>query len=190
MYKRVKQKMFWVISWVMAIIGALAVAGGYLVVEKICDLNNGGNTDQMSEMISGWLAILDQGNSCYWAFPIVFVFFILLGILLWAALTASMRGVLEEEKTEGDGRKGQPKKKDFIDQKIERERRQRLFLHSLSILQREGRLIDFFDEDLSRYEDAQIGAAVRSIQEDCKKAVKSTLIPGRCLREKKAIPLP
>jgi len=52
-----------------------------------------------------------------------------------------------------------------------------LFLHSLSVLQREGRLLDFFDEDLGRYEDAQIGAAVRSIQEDCKRAVKKYIDP-------------
>lgn len=41
----------------------------------------------------------------------------------------------------------------------------------LSILQREGRLIDFLNEDLSLYEDAQIGAAVRSVHEGCKKAL-------------------
>lgn len=38
----------------------------------------------------------------------------------------------------------------------------------LSILQREGRFIDFLQEDLSLYEDSQIGAAVRSIHEGCK----------------------
>ncbi len=44
-------------------------------------------------------------------------------------------------------------------------------LQLLSILQREGRLIDFLQEDLSRYDDAQIGAAVRSIHEGCKRAL-------------------
>jgi hypothetical protein len=33
----------------------------------------------------------------------------------------------------------------------------------LAILQREGRLMDFLQEDLSLYDDAQIGAAVRNI---------------------------
>ena len=42
----------------------------------------------------------------------------------------------------------------------------------LSILQREGRLIDFLQEDLANYDDAQIGAAVRSVHEGCKKALK------------------
>ncbi len=46
-------------------------------------------------------------------------------------------------------------------------------LQLLSILQREGRLIDFLQEDLSRYDDAQIGAAVRSIHEGCKRALET-----------------
>lgn len=46
-------------------------------------------------------------------------------------------------------------------------------LQMLSILQREGRLIDFLQEDLSLYEDDQIGAAVRSIHAGCKGALES-----------------
>lgn len=42
----------------------------------------------------------------------------------------------------------------------------------LAALQREGRLIDFLQEDLSHYEDSQIGAAVRSIHTGCKEALK------------------
>jgi hypothetical protein len=41
----------------------------------------------------------------------------------------------------------------------------------LSILQRQGRLVDFLEEDLGLYEDAQIGAAVRSIHQGCKEAL-------------------
>lgn len=41
----------------------------------------------------------------------------------------------------------------------------------LAILQRQGRLIDFLQEDLSAYADDQIGAAVRSIQEGTKQAL-------------------
>lgn len=42
----------------------------------------------------------------------------------------------------------------------------------LAALQREGRLIDFLQEDLSSYEDSQIGAAVRNIHTGCKEALK------------------
>lgn len=42
----------------------------------------------------------------------------------------------------------------------------------LSILQRDGRLIDFFTEDISPYSDAQIGAAVRDLQQSCRQSLE------------------
>lgn len=42
----------------------------------------------------------------------------------------------------------------------------------LEVLQREARLIDFLKEDLSGYDDAQIGAAVRDVQRDSAKALE------------------
>jgi hypothetical protein len=41
----------------------------------------------------------------------------------------------------------------------------------LSLLQRKGRLIDFLQEDLRAYDDAQIGAAVRTVHEGCREAL-------------------
>ncbi len=40
-------------------------------------------------------------------------------------------------------------------------------LRLLALLQQEGRLIDFFKEDISTYSDAQVGAAVRTIHAKC-----------------------
>lgn len=48
-------------------------------------------------------------------------------------------------------------------------------LHLLSILQREGRLIDFIEEDLAGFSDAQIGAAARAVHEGCRKALHDAL---------------
>jgi len=48
-------------------------------------------------------------------------------------------------------------------------------LQVLALLQQQGRFIDFLEEDLGSYEDAQIGAAVRSIHEGCKKALHEHL---------------
>ncbi len=42
----------------------------------------------------------------------------------------------------------------------------------LAALQREGRLIDFLQEDISPYDDGQIGAAVRNIHTGCKQILK------------------
>jgi len=38
----------------------------------------------------------------------------------------------------------------------------------LAALQRQGRLVDFLEEEIGSYEDAQIGAAVRNIHSGCK----------------------
>ena len=42
----------------------------------------------------------------------------------------------------------------------------------LALLQREGRLIDFFSEDIAPYQDAQVGAAVRELHANCRKALE------------------
>lgn len=42
----------------------------------------------------------------------------------------------------------------------------------LGILQRDGRLVDFLMEDISAASDDQIGAAVRSLQEQCRAALQ------------------
>jgi hypothetical protein len=41
----------------------------------------------------------------------------------------------------------------------------------LALLQRDGRLIDFLTENISAYPDEQLGAAVRTIHETCRKAL-------------------
>lgn len=48
-------------------------------------------------------------------------------------------------------------------------------VHLLSILQRKGRLIDFLNEDIQQFEDAQIGAAVRTVHAGCKTALDEIL---------------
>jgi hypothetical protein len=44
-------------------------------------------------------------------------------------------------------------------------------LQLLGLLQRDGRLIDFLEEDVSHYTDAEIGAAVRLVHEGCRKVL-------------------
>ncbi|MBX3009878.1 MAG: DUF2760 domain-containing protein [Caldilineaceae bacterium] len=65
-------------------------------------------------------------------------------------------------------------------------------LQLLAILQREGRLIDFLQEDLSLYEDEQIGAAVRSIHAGCKQGLAAhvTLEPVMTDEEGSTITVP
>jgi len=44
-------------------------------------------------------------------------------------------------------------------------------LQILAILQRDSRLIDFLMEDISSYDDEQVGAAVRSLHDSCRDAL-------------------
>lgn len=48
-------------------------------------------------------------------------------------------------------------------------------LAMLALLQREGRLVDFLQEDVDDYEDADIGAAVRDIHRGCRKVLRDHL---------------
>jgi hypothetical protein len=45
----------------------------------------------------------------------------------------------------------------------------------LAVLQREGRLVDFLMEDLGAYSDVQIGAAVRDVHANCRRALVTAL---------------
>ncbi len=51
--------------------------------------------------------------------------------------------------------------------------RSALFL--LSMLQREGRLLDFLEEDVAAHSDAEVGAAARVVHEGCRRLVRQYL---------------
>jgi len=62
--------------------------------------------------------------------------------------------------------------------KQERKRNERFrSLHLISLLQREGRLLDFLNEDLENFNNEQIGAAVRKIHADCQSAIQKYIGP-------------
>ena len=56
-------------------------------------------------------------------------------------------------------------------------------LQLLGLLQREGRLIDFLQEDVSGYADADIGAAARVVHDDVRKALLSHVKLARVLND-------
>ncbi|NQT56462.1 MAG: DUF2760 domain-containing protein [Desulfobacteraceae bacterium] len=96
-----------------------------------------------------------------------------IGFFLWLTQRSSVMGVIKKYGVAGPyPPKPKPKKKREVP--IDDQRRA---LHLLSLLQREGRLVDFLGEDLKDYDDAQIGAAVRNIQENCQKTLNKYLAP-------------
>jgi hypothetical protein len=56
-------------------------------------------------------------------------------------------------------------------------------LQLLSVLQREGRLVDFLEEDLTGFPDAAVGAAARTVHAGCKKALEELVGLEPVLRE-------
>jgi hypothetical protein len=58
-------------------------------------------------------------------------------------------------------------------------------LRLLALLQREGRLLDFCEEELAGFSDAQIGAAARTVHAGCRKALHEAVVltPVRGERE-------
>jgi hypothetical protein len=54
-------------------------------------------------------------------------------------------------------------------------------LQLLSLLQREGRFVDFLEQDIASFADADVGAAARIVHDGCRKALRShaTIEPVR-----------
>lgn len=104
-------------------------------------------------------------------------FFLLFTIVLWFFLRIATGGLFKkaEEAFAGKTRKKPAESPDQFLEKEKTEQDRRMFLYLVSLLQREGRLIDFFSENLDLYEDAQIGAAVRNIHQNCKKVMDKNL---------------
>ena len=65
-------------------------------------------------------------------------------------------------------------------------------LRLLSSLQQAGRLIDFLKEDIASFTDAQVGAAVRKIHQDCAQAIEElvTIRPLKVEQEGAVVQVP
>jgi len=94
------------------------------------------------------------------------------GLLLWLYLKSVLIKLVSRADS-GIGKEKAPSAVQAADERrVKQQYDHRLFLHLLSVLQREGRLVDFFFENLNLHEDSQIGAAVRTIHENCRKAIQ------------------
>ena len=134
--------------------------------------------------------ILASGHSRQWSLymPVLGAVLLALAVLFWGLLKGSARKLtVPAQPRPGPrptARQGPPasvKGDPSVDQ--------RLFLHLVSVLQREGRLLDFLFEDLNAYEDSQIGAAVRPIHDSCSRILKKTLAPRPILDTSEGAPV-
>jgi len=115
----------------------------------------------------------------------LFAFFFLYGILQWLFQKNTLFKILNAQPaSERPPQKTRvPAQETEVDRSKRKNHEKRLFVHLFAVLQREGRLMDFLQENLSLYQDAQIGAAVRSIHENCRHTVNRYLSPEPIMKQ-------
>ncbi len=163
---------------------SILLAGTYLAttwvidpaVQGLADAARGLDADARNEIIPH-LARLDQlrRQAIFYA-PVgfsaaaVIAAILLLPLIFWARRKPPVQDDTGAEK------RAVPKARDVHG---DRKAAETGAIRLLSILQDKGRLIDFLEEDIKGYPDAQIGAAVRQIHEQCGEALREyiTLAP-------------
>ena len=123
------------------------------------------------------LEVLFKQWGIYFA-PASLLFFIFLGTVFWFILRGVVKKIRESSPFETGTDKTKNVKRDFEkEKKLQKQNNRRFFIHLLSVFQKQGRLVDFFLEDIDEYSDDQIGAAVRTIHASCKKELNKYLSP-------------
>jgi hypothetical protein len=84
------------------------------------------------------------------------------GILFQGTLSAELIAALGLARKDATAPAPQPPAPDHVDGAIE----------ILSVLQRDARLVDFLMEDISAYDDEQVGAAVRTLHDQCRDSLR------------------
>ncbi|WP_161807168.1 DUF2760 domain-containing protein [Desulfatitalea tepidiphila] len=131
-----------------------------------------------AQTLAGWVETLRRG---FWSYgvPTLLVFFLIMAVLTWWSLRSPfLRRPVPTAPRRPAPAKAKPQT-EAAPSSAETDRR--LYLHLIAVLQKEGRLLDFFSEDLAQYNDGQIGAAVRSIHESCKKVLDRHIAPQSVL---------
>lgn len=173
--KHYSRRSFLVIVLFMALLVGMIAAAGYYGTPYFSQQMAALATPEVTppELISH-ISTLRNTYGLYLIYVTAGIFF-LVGIVLWLVLRSIAKRIAAPQASTSSPvpKKAQqaPQPKDDIKPQLDR----RLFLHLLTVLQKEGRLVDFFQEDLEMYEDEQIGAAVRSIHTSCRKTLDKSL---------------
>jgi len=142
-------------------------------------------SNRLHELIPELADIRTQARGVFVLFfiPISGGVLVLWGVLLWLILRTSLARSLKRSSDQPLQDQAPVANGEKLSKKGQNRQNRRMLLHLFTVLQRDGRMMDFLAEDLSLYEDGQIGAAVRTIQEDCKKIITKKLAPKPILEE-------
>lgn len=159
-----------VILLFMAVLCLLVMALGYWgivhISERLTALASAYPDIADFKAVANWIADA-RGGFIRFVFPLAAVGFAFWSILLWLAIR---RRPMKPQTALPPADAGEPENR-----LVKEQQDKRLFIHLLSMFQREGRFLDFLSENLDVYEDAQIGAAVRGIHENCNKVTRKYL---------------
>ncbi|MBI9074410.1 MAG: DUF2760 domain-containing protein [Desulfatibacillum sp.] len=188
--KRFSRRSFWWILFWNTLLCAAVLVPAWIGLDILMGLGGEVAKIQPEANASARLAELLgflEGFRLY-AVGVIYAVFFLFSLILWLCVRGSAKKAAlvaaEPKKVE--------KPKDETDEKSARQKAmddQRRALLLFSLLQREGRLMDFFAEDLSLYEDDQIGAAARGVQESCKKLIEKHFNPMPVLDHEEGGPI-
>ncbi len=98
-------------------------------------------------------------------------------LMLWLVIGRVCRKAERAELPAAPAEKSKSKEEGPSEKEKRLHQEKKLFLHLMSVLQTEGRLLDFLNEDLDQFEDGQIGAAARGVHEGCKQALAKYVAP-------------
>ena len=185
--KAFSRQSFFLIILFMTLLACGVDAGGYFgkdfILKELTAFSTSGTTG--ASLITHLDQLADT-YGMYLLFAVVGVFLVA-GILLWLFVNGMAKGLVSQsaEIAAPETAKEFPVAKDDIkkedtevsltEKKSDPKKEQRLYLHMLTVLQREGRLVDFLRENLDMYGDEQIGAAVRAIHDSCRKVLDKDL---------------
>lgn len=176
--KRFSRRSFlWILFWNTLLCAAVAVPAWFgldvllSLGKEAAALQPEANVSVRITELMGFL-----GGFRHYAVGVIYAVFFLFSLILWLCV----RGSAKKAAALAAPPEKEEKPKPQVDEKSARQKQmddQRRALLLFSMLQREGRLMDFFAEDLSLYEDDQIGAAARGVQESCKKLIEKHFNP-------------
>jgi hypothetical protein len=162
--KTFSRRSFGAILLFMGVLSLLFMALGYwgiiYISERLTALASAHPDIADFTAVANWVADASNGFIRY-GFPLVAVGVTLWSLFLWLVIRRKPSNL----QTVFPSSQGCDP-----ENRLDREQQdKRMFVHLLSMFQREGRFLDFLSENLDGYEDSQIGAAVRSIHENCNK---------------------
>lgn len=170
--KSISRTVFWTQFILFSAVFASFIVGGFIFLNNFYLETSSVSVSKiyppdLQNLFSNINSIKDPLYLYIW--PILCGLILFFTIFSWLIIKGSVKRNIEKMPV---AKVSDSLKKDVTDDK---ELEKRKFLHLLSVLQEEGRFLDFLNEELDEFEDDEIGAAVRSIHKGCKESLKKYL---------------